>query len=593
MYDKKLNEIYNKYEITVLSEDSLNNTLDLVVKGILIDSCAGKKCALWGAGRMNLTSSHAAILIGKYATYLQNLVCVIDSDSSIQGKEFLGYPIIAPEDLIKYDVEVVIISSKNSGKSIIESLLSVAPNQNYVDIYGELRKKNIEVYNNFFDEHSIYTEIFSIQQQLKNIKSSDKKTEFLKQLIYLYLSIKDFYYAFYYIDYYIAKKYASYEKYLKLKNDIMELLKEIKEKNSSREQDISLFYVDALRAKDVYDDTNQLKILESYKNSSQIYTNVYSLGATTYESMVSSILGKYPMECDVYSQNFLRAFDEFEFLKKAEEEQFQINFLVSDCYRLLENTQKVMFNIQIYMSQKLWTLAIRLAESNTKNLSLVYFPYEIHCPMLCGMHKNKPIVVSFSDMGIETFPESLAEQYEECINYMNIQFNFYYDLLGPKTTKVIFSDHSQVVYDKNNHSKSYNVYYKNKELTSHIPFIISKEGQISNSFTGFLSMIDFNQFIIHIIEQKNLNDLERNIVRYQYYPIHSKKIRNHCLQHGFEDYIDGIDIFLNHEMIYIRTGTGKEEVYTHHNLDKNIIQLASSQNFIKEVQKKFGSSPFC
>ena len=590
MYNELLNNIFEKYGIGVIAEEQLNNTLDLSVKGILIDSCAGKKCALWGAGRMNTTSSHAAVLIGKYATYLQDLVCVIDSDPSIQGQKFLGYPVIAPEELKEYNVDVVIISSKNSGKSIAESLLKIAPGQKYVDIYGELRAKGIQVYNNFFDEHSIYTEIFLIQQRLKESDDVKEKESYCEQLIQLYLSIKDFYYAFAYMEQYIEAGYSQKEKYQQMKADVEEILKEMKEKIGKRTEDISIFYVDALRAKDVYGLNGELKCFEKYQECAQTYTNVYSLGATTYESMVGSILGRYPLECDVYSKNFLRDYEEFEFLKKGKEKEYQLNFQVSDCYRLLADTPEVNFSIQIYMTQKLWDLVVRLAESpiDKKHLSFVYFPYEIHCPMLCGKHEIKPVVVSFSDLGIEVFPKSLQMQYQECVNYLNLQFDFYYELLGPKTAKIIFSDHSQVVYDENNNAKSYNLYYKDKELTSHIPLIISKEGQEKSSFSGMMSMIDFNQFIIHTMEDKTLEDLQHDFVRYQYYPIHSKKIRNHCYQHGFDDYINGMDIFINQELIYVRTGTGKEEVYEHKNLDKNMLGTDKAKEMIACIEKEFG-----
>ena len=97
---------------------------------------------------------------------------------------------------------------------------------------------------------------------------------------------------------------------------------------------------------------------------------------------------------------------------------------------------------------------------------------------------------------------------------------------------------------------------------------------------------------LHIMEQQQLEDLQQDIVRFQYYPIHSQKIRAHCHTHGFDDYIDGMDIFLNKEMIYIRTGTGKKEVYYHQDLENNIIELPDGQNFVNKVQKKFGNPSF-
>ena len=588
VYNGKLNQILTRYGIEIIEESKLNDNLDLSVKGILTENCAGKRCALWGAGRMNTTSSHAAILIGKYATYLQNLVCIIDSDPQIQGKEFLGYPIIAPEEIVNYDIEIVVISSKNSSTSIIESLRQVSPYSKYVDIYGELRKKGIEVFNNFFDERSIYTYIYDLQNRYRMTETASEKEEILQKLIEYYFSIRDFYFANYYLDQYISNKYRNYKEYIALRKEVEQLLEEIRAVNEEKTEDVSIFYIDALRAKDVFDeDTGDIKMFHRYAICADIYTNVYSVGATTYESMVSSILGKYPLECDVYSKNFLRKFEEFALLQKVYNSGYKINWMVSDCYRLIEDDEKADFDIQIYMSKKLWNLVCSIAESNQKTFNFVYFPYEIHCPMLCGFHSIKPVIRGFSNIGIEDFPESIEQQYQDCLFYTDKQFDFYYELLGKNTKKIIFSDHSQVVYDRDNNCKSYNMYYKYKELTSHIPVIVSKETKEMRRHDDFYSMVDMNQLFWAMIRDQDVTALAKDIIRYQYYPIHSAKIRTHCKNHGFEDYIEGMDIFASKDYIYIKTGTGIEELYRHTNLNTNIITTEEGQAFKSLVVSSF------
>lgn len=588
MFDERLNDILIRHGIEIIDENKMNDNLELSVKGILTEYCAGKKCALWGAGRMNTTSSHTAILIGKYATYLQNLVCVIDSDPDFQGKTFLGYPIIAPEQIKDQNVDIIIISSKNSGNSIIESLIKVSPESNYVDIYAELRKKGLEVYNNFFDERSIYTQIFDLQEGLRTAVKEEEKAGILRTLVSFYYGIRDFHYAYFYLDIYVKKRYEDYGKYIILKRDTDELLDEIRSINAGKTQDVSMFYIDALREMDVMDSlTGESKVLHRYIDCADIYTNVYSTGATTYESMVSAILGKYPLECKVYSQNFLRGVDEFTALKQIHEMGCKINWMVSDAYRLIEEDERLNLDIQIYMSKKLWNLACNLAESVDKSFNFLYFPYEIHCPMLCGFHKERPVIRGFSNMGIEHFPESIAEQYRECIDYMDKQFDFYYELLGPGTTKVIFSDHSQVVYQKDNGTKTYNMYYKDKELCTHIPLIVSREGKDFTAHDGLLSLVDFNQMILSFVRDTRLTRLTKEIVRYQYYPIHSAKIRLHAQQCGYSDYIDGMDIFISKELIYIKTGTGKEEVFRHEELEKNLVDNEEGRAFINKVKKDY------
>lgn len=585
MYDAKLDSLIKQYGIDTVDMEKLNDNLDLAVKGILTETCAGKKCALWGAGRMNTSSSHAAILIGKYATYLKKLVCVIDSDKELQGKEFLGFPIIAPEDIHKFDIDIIIIASKNSGNSIVKNLYRVLPNSNYVDIYEELRKKGLEVYNNFFDERSIYTQLYDLQTQIEHNNNIQNA---IKEIISLYLAIRDFYYSFYYIDWYVKEEYDDWEKYKELKLEIISLLNDIKEVNSIKTEDISLFYVDALRAMDILDTkTKEANILKEYIANSQVYMNMYSTGTTTYESMVSAILGRYPLECDVYSNNYLRAFEENELLMHVYKKGFKINWMVSDCYRLMEEDARLNLDIQIYMTMKLWRLTCSLAESEEKTFNFIYFPYEIHCPMLCGYHSVKPVIRGFSNLGIEYYPESIMEQYKDCINYMDKQFGFYYSLLGANTTKVIFSDHSQVVYDADNNGKTYNMYYKYKSLTSHVPFIVSNESLQFSLIHDYFSLVNFNKIIISIVEGTDFSGLATEIIRYQYYPIHSAKIRLHAKEHNFHDYIDGIDVFLSKNYIYVKTGTGKEEVYRSNDLKNNIIDSNEGIDFVNLVKSKY------
>lgn len=500
----------------------------------------------------------------------------------------MGFPIIAPEDIKNYEIDIVIISSKNSGDSIVKSLHKVSPESNYVDIYAELRNKGLKVYNNFFDERSIYTQIFDLQEQYKVAETKKEQEEILQKLVGYYFSIRDFYYANYYIDIYSMHKFINYELFISLRVEINDLLKEMTKINENRTEDVSLFYVDALRAKDVFDlETGKPKLLNKYTNCADIYTNVYSTGATTYESMVSAILGKYPLECDVYSRNFLRSIDEFKLLKQGYHNGYHIHWMVSDCYRLIEDDERAQFDIQIYMSKKLWNLACSIAEVKEKTFNFVYFPYEIHCPMLCGFHSVKPVIRGFSNMGIEFFPESIETQYGDCLNYMDKQFDFYYELLGKNTTKIIFSDHSQVVYDKNNNHKSYNMYYKDKELTSHIPVIVSKGSKGISFYNEYFSMVDFNELFLGMMEESNVTQLARDIIRYQYYPIHSAKIRFHAQEYGFEDYIDGIDIFVSDKYVYIKTGTGKEEVFLNKDLENNLLDTQEGKEYKNKVTKKY------
>lgn len=584
IYERKLLDILSKYGIQIIDESKLNDNYEGIIIDALTKKCKNKTCALWGAGQNNTKSSHAAILITKYATFIQNMVCVIDSNPELQGKSFMGYPIISPMQMKDYGVDIVIIASKNSGESIKKNLFDLNPQCDYIDIYEELRDRGIEVYNNFYDESSIYTQIFEVQEKYHT--DQDEKT--LSKLISQYFSIRDFYYAKKYIKEYITLKLNDYQKYKDLLADINQLLQEMKEVNENRAKDLSLFYIDALRAKEVFDlASGKSKVFDKYISNGKLFTNIYSTAVTTYESMMSVIAGKYPLEKNVYTDDFLHELQDCQILSEYEQKDFDINFLVSDCYKIMKDNKRINFYLQNYMPQKLWTLSCKLAEAKSDTFNFVYFPYEIHFPLLSGYHRERPVVRAFSDLGINEFPQSMARQYEECIDYMDKQFEFYYELIGKNTTKVIFSDHSQVVYDANNNHKTYNMYYKWKELTTHVPLVISKEGWMEEVDDSLYSMIDFNKIVKAIIAGSDTGRLQKDIVRYQYYPMHNPKMREHAIEYCFTDYIDGLDIFMSMEYIYVQTATGMSEVYRCDDIEHNLSHTEIGKQFIQLVKSKF------
>ncbi len=580
-YDDRLQEILNNYEIEILDTSALNNNFEGIIIKALQRKCKNRTCALWGAGQNNTKSSHAAVMITKYATFIQNMACVIDSNPEFKGKQFLGYPIIAPEQISDYGIDLVIIASKNSGDSIKKNLFELDNQCDYFDVYEELRNQGIQIFNNFYDENSIYSLIYNYMTQFRE-KDNE---EALMKLISLYYSIRDFYYAFYYTDVYVKKRFNGWVKYKEAKKEMVKLLKKISYLNSKKLEDVSLFYIDALRASDVFDEiSGKPKIFKRYISESKLFTEMYSTAVTTYESMMSVIAGRLPLETNVYENDFLHKAQEFYLLNHYMEQGYNINFLVSDCYKIIDETPDVRFIYQNYMPLKLWTLACSMAETKETCFNFLYFPYEIHFPLLCGFHKNEPVIRAFSDIGINEFPASIQEQYMECVAYTDKQFEFYYDLIGSHTCKVIFSDHSQIVYDPDNNGKTFNMYYKQKELTTHVPLIISSALIKPKVESGLYSMLDFNSIVYRVLMGGEVTDLSRDIVRYQYYPLHNPKIREHACEFGFDDYIDGMEVFLSKKFLGIITATGNKEVYRLGDLSTNIVNEDDGRSYLDYVR---------
>ena len=99
-YDEKLNSIIKQYGYEAKGVIS-STQVHAAVVDIFTERCVNKKVAIWGVGKKNTVNSHAAVIINKYILNLQGLEFLVDSSADIQGTEFMGYPVIAPEDLVK------------------------------------------------------------------------------------------------------------------------------------------------------------------------------------------------------------------------------------------------------------------------------------------------------------------------------------------------------------------------------------------------------------------------------------------------------------------------------------------------------------
>ena len=587
-YDDRLNQIIEKYHMKQkMASDSL--LIHNIIMELFKSRCANKKTALWGAGRNNSENSHAAVIINKYATYVQSLQYIIDSCESFHGSTFMQLPIISPADIKKYDIDIVIVASKSSAGSIKEDLWKYAPDCECLDIYEELRNRGISIYHKFFEESSIYTEIYAAKQEYLKENDLPARQCALRSMIGMYLHIRDFYHADRYIRLYVQNGYQDSGDLLEMQGEIQALINEIKVANSKRKDDITIFFVDSLRAIDVFEHTNdglRFKMLKRYLENAAVFTNAYATGPTTYESMMGIIAKRYSFEKNVYENNFIFEFSEFDLLKLAEEKEMSIRFYISEGYKVIKDSDKITYKKQLYMTDKLWSVATDMAVSAKPSFNFIYFPCELHFPLICGEHRNKPEIKGFVDVGVVDMSAFIETQFEDCIHYVDNVFEYYRAFFSKEMLAVFFSDHSQVIYDKEE-QKPYFTYYNNRDRSVHVTFFISSSKIEAKEYPQLFSMIDFNMLISGLMKDYQIILPDRKLIKYQYYNIHNKRLRQYAADHGLQDYIEGICCYMSDEYIYCITGTGKEEVYELSDIKNNIIMTDKGKSFASTVKNYY------
>lgn len=559
-YDEKLVEIVKKYGF--LDEGSASNKIFYEISNILKEKCKGKRMAMWGIGDINNPKeTYAYKFMETYVYFLGEIVCMVDAREDYQGKKMLDIPITNPDSLEEYDVSVVLITSFRSRKYIAKDIRNRFPDIYCLDIYEELEKRGVKTDKDIFANDSKYIDIFYLRKAYEEADNFIDKGLGLRKLIAKYLEIRDIYYVLYFIDEFINNQYEGYEEVLKSKQEIEELLAEIKD-NISKKDDIVIAFVDAFRAIDWYDKKEeQFKLLKNISKNSKCFVNSSATGPVTYESMYSIMTGKMPLEGKIYNNKYSFDVEESEFFNEAVKRGYKINNYFNETYKIMEENENVKQYIGEYLTFNLWRLICNMAEKQSKNIHFFY-AIELHIPFICGYLENEPIETVFSRMGLEESEEDfekVSKQFENCLEYINLEINYFWDFLSEDMRKIIFSDHSHIV---NNYKKApYYMYYNDIEQSVHNVFMISGKNIEPGIIKDLVSMRDFNKILLPILDDKDCSVIKRDVVQYEYYPVMNKSIRECSGLFGGEKYIDGIKCFRNEKNLVVFTPNGKVEMY--------------------------------
>ncbi len=589
-FENRLESIIEKYQCHApeLVDSKLINS---VIVDAISRRCVGKNVAIWGVGKKNAVNGHCAMIINRYILNLGGLTCLIDSDIDIQGSKFMGYPVIDPGEIADYGVEIIIIASKGSRKSIQANIRRVAPQCEYFDIYEELEKAGIKIDYNFFSEQNVYTELYKYKHLYENESNKEEKEQALQKLIAFYIKIRDFYYAERYIREYAGKGYANASRYTDMMQEINALCQEVKDINAKRSGDVIVHLIDSLRAMDVYGKDEKgnfrLNIFKEYQPTAAIYTEAYSTGPATYESMIGTAKQKLSFQENVYENNhFMFGLEEFELVNKAYKQGMPIRFYNSKDYLIMNPCDEIEMTEQLHMPEKLWTIACDIAESEKPSFNFAYYPWELHFPMLCGYMTREPQIRMFADVGMEDMSDFIEQQLADCLDYVDKQFAYYKPFFSDNMTTVIFADHSQPIYDKERNAP-YFMFYNDKDRISHVTFMIANRNLQAGVYDQLISMLDFNKIVEQAVFGHEIIVPERKVVQYQFYNVQNRRLREAAMERGLMDYTEGISCFLSKKMLYIKTATGIREAYALPDYKHNVIDTKEAQEYVAYVEQNF------
>lgn len=558
--DMEFSKIIHKY----LSVEYKENKRDLIygkVYKILQNRCLKKNIAMWGVGDLNNPEeTYVSKFLNIFADSLQNTKCLVDMRQELQGKELLGLPIILPDKILKYNVDIILVTSYRSRKYIVREIQARYPNIPYLDVYEELEKMGFDVDVDIFAEDDKYIDLYYQKEKYLNaININDQEEEFQKLLI-MYADIKDVYYICKCINECEINDYSFISKINKLREELIQLMEKVRETIVHR-NDVVVWFQDAFRNIDWYDsEKKQFRVLKNISNKSICMVNSYSTAPVTYESLYSIITGNLPFEGKVYDTKFIFNIEQFAFFKKALEENYYIKYYTDEAFDFFYSNKRLETYYKKYLPEIIWEILQQMCVDDKNTLHFAYALKELHVPFLCGCFSQKPTRTLFSRMGLEGENgnwHDIKVQFADCLKYFDEELENFFAMLGNDTMMILFSDHSHVVYDQYE-SKPFYLYYNNLEKSVKNVFMIYKKTWEHKVYDSLVSMIDFNDIAMKIFSEKSFQLPNRESIQYQYYPIQNISIRENAKYFNGEDYIDGIECCYDGNEIKVKTPNKKE-----------------------------------
>lgn len=572
---RNYDELLNKCVEETFDEEAVSGKSVLHEVGkILREKCENKKFAIWGSG------DHTIQIHKYFSLEMKDAKFIIDNDKSKNGKILLGFNIKYPEvDELK-KLDVIFISSFSCAETIEKQIEDMNIDVEVVNIYKKLSDRGIKLKAAFYSDTSVYMELYN----LKKLFEDTKQEKVLQKIILNYLGIRDINNAKKYIKIYLENNYSKHDKVKKILNELEIIEEEIKIKVEEKaENNIFIFYWDALRHKDVFSNNNNMKYVNTLLDKSTYFTNLYSPSITTYESVPTILTGLDPEDSEIRDGITVRD-DQCAFVKKAQEQGYKIK-IYSNHWNIIDG-EKIEYFDGSYATLTIWNAICNMISSQeSKNIYILYFWQETHPPHLCGNHENYPVAHLAPFSGNESELQSQEEynnQYSECLSYADEVTEYYYNILGDNTLKILFSDHGQIIEQATYELKDIKTLAGWHDDRVRVPLIITGGHVHKKRIDGLNTLMNFNKIMNLILDKQRIIIDSENKVYFKFSKMQNSIIIENYLEAGFEDYLYGFTVYITDLYKCVVTGNNKIRYFNKNN-DEEIFDAKK----IEEIKPLF------
>ena len=528
-----IDELYQ--ELSSLCGINENDDLNIanLVGNILGDFTKDKlNPAIWCMGE------HTRRLTADYVFYLKNVRYIIDRNADINSD---GYKIIRPSAIKAKDIDGIIISSYVCRNEIKDQIQREYPEVEYLDIYDELERNGICLDTEYYmvsHPYSLYGQINEINSSLD--KSNQNYYNELKQLLILYIRIKDFR---------LAKEIAEEICGLKKSSEndrIAELVsniyaEELRLSSSIDENNVLMLLCDGVRYEDVIN--GMPDVAEWMRKYTLSFSNTYSVSVGTFESLIPAFSEDYDIDSEFY-KNSLVPSKNCRFIQEALSEHRSIYFY-TDAEKYIDEPAIHNNGKWQTLTQKIWDF-IHDSYEEGNGLYYLHELYESHFSFP-NPYTKKQLVINgrtifydyMTDGGIKTDYEM---QQNDAYRYINDTLKPFLDRWD---FRILFlADHGHKIYPYGMPEKQipYNDFSFADRLLR-IPFAIKSPDLQVGIDDRLYSQHEFNNILVALEKGEQYQPARYNYVKSQRTAIYNPLWRGLCKRLGYEQELKAFERF--------------------------------------------------
>lgn len=259
-----------------------------------------KNPAIYGFGE------HTTTLMADFIFELKKVKYIIDDTDHISGRAN-GFILIHEDEINKYEIDTVIVSSVYSIRKTIKERLNLKfPNLPILDFYDEFEKNGLQIQTEYYHTcypYQHYMQINKLQYEISQCTDESVIKEKYQKLLTKYLYLKDFRTAILTLNNWRCLHFLNEEekrKLERLQTDVTSLYTLQQQAAASlSEKHVLMLCFDGLRQQDLSEHTMP-KLKKLLNTTSYCFTNAYSCSTSTYESLKPAYSGNNDLRTRYY-----------------------------------------------------------------------------------------------------------------------------------------------------------------------------------------------------------------------------------------------------------------------------------------------------